>query len=98
LKHVPSQAAPGTVLAQKPKAGAKLKPGKTVVLQVAAPKAALSVPDVTGQPQQQAVSTLQQAGLKATTAQVPSAQPKGTVVAQHPAAGRKLAREARRCS
>ena len=51
-----------------------------------------SVPNVTGQAQQQAVSTLRQAGLEVTTAQVPSSQPKGSVVAQHPAAGQKLAR------
>ena len=40
------------------------------------------------------MSTLRQAGLEATTAQVPSTQPKGTVVAQHPAAGQKLAKGA----
>jgi serine/threonine-protein kinase len=33
---------------------------------------------------------LQQAGLKATTAQVPSSQPKGTVLAQNPPAGQKV--------
>ena len=95
LHHAPSQAPPGTVFAQKPKAGANLKPGETVVLQIAQAKTAntaLSVPDVTGQAQAQAVSTLQQAGLRATTAQVPSTQPKGSVVAEHPAAGQKVAR------
>ena len=50
----------------------------------------MSVPNVVGQPQQQAVSTLQQAGLKATTAQVPSSQAKGTVVAQNPAPDQKV--------
>jgi beta-lactam-binding protein with PASTA domain len=90
LQQKPSQEAPGTVLAQTPKAGAHAKPGTNVVLQVAKGKASVSVPDVTGQTQQQAASTLQQAGLKATTAQVPSSQPKGTVVAQNPAAGQKV--------
>ena len=91
LQQKPSQEAPGTVLAQSPKPGARAKPGTNVVLQVAKGKAAVAVPDVVGQAQQQALSTLQQAGLKATTAQVPSSQPKGTVVAQNPASGQKVA-------
>jgi beta-lactam-binding protein with PASTA domain len=97
LHRAPSQSPPGTVFAQKPKAGTKLSPGGTVVLQIAQAKkpaatAGVSVPNVTGQAQAQAVSTLQQAGLRATTAQVPSTQPKGTVVAEHPGAGQKIAR------
>jgi beta-lactam-binding protein with PASTA domain len=91
LRHVPASATPGTVFAQKPKAGAQVKPGASVVLQIAEAKA-VAVPTVTGQTAQQAVSTLQQAGLKATTRQVPSSQPKGSVVAQHPAAGEQLAK------
>ena len=90
LQQKPSQEAPGTVLAQSPKPGARAKPGTKVILQVAKGNAAVSVPNVVGQSQQQAVSTLQQAGLKATTAQVPSSQAKGTVVAQNPAADQKL--------
>ncbi len=90
LQQTASQEAPGTVLAQAPKAGARAKPGTKVVLQVAKGNSAVSVPSVTGQSQQQAASTLQQAGFKATTAQVPSSQPKGTVVAQSPASGQKI--------
>jgi serine/threonine-protein kinase len=89
LQQRPSQEAPGTVLAQSPKPGARAKRGTNVVLQVAKGKAAVAVPDVVGQSQPQAVSTLQQAGLKTASAQVPSSQPKGTVVAQNPAAGQK---------
>jgi beta-lactam-binding protein with PASTA domain len=94
LQQAASQQAPGTVLAQTPKAGAHAKPGTKVVLQVAKGKAAVSVPSVTGQSQTQAASTLQQAGLKGTAVQVPSSQPKGTVVAQSPAAGQKVAQGA----
>jgi beta-lactam-binding protein with PASTA domain len=90
LQQKPSQEAPGTVLAQSPKPGARAKPGTTVVLQVAKGNAAVSVPNVVGQSRAQAASALQQAGLKATTAQVPSSQPKGTVVAQNPAGGQKV--------
>jgi beta-lactam-binding protein with PASTA domain len=89
LRPVPAPATPGTVFAQKPKAGSQVKPGASVILQIAQAKA-IAVPNVTGQAQQQAVSTLQQAGFKPTTRQVPSSQPKGSVVAQHPAAGEKI--------
>jgi beta-lactam-binding protein with PASTA domain len=90
LQQKSSQEAPGTVLAQSPKPGARAKPGTNVILQVAKGNAAVSVPNVVGQSQQQAVSTLQQVGLKATTAQVPSSQAKGTVVAQNPPADQKV--------
>jgi beta-lactam-binding protein with PASTA domain len=92
LKQTPSQQPPGTVIAQKPAAGAHVKQGSKVVLEVAKGKASISVPNVTGQTQQQAVALLTHAGLKASVAQVPSSQPQGTVVAQNPAAGQKLAR------
>jgi beta-lactam-binding protein with PASTA domain len=94
LQQVPSQEPPGTVIAQTPKAGGHAKPGTEVVLQVAKGAAAVAVPDVTGQPLQQAVAALQQAGLTARTVQVPSTQPKGTVVAQNPDAGQKVAKGA----
>jgi beta-lactam-binding protein with PASTA domain len=92
LQQKPSQEAPGTVLAQSPKPGARATPGTNVVLQVAKGNAAVSVPNVVGQSQAQAVSALQQAGLKATTAQVPSKQPAGTVVAQNPPGGQKVSK------
>jgi beta-lactam-binding protein with PASTA domain len=91
LKQVPSKEAPGTVVAQRPAPGKVAKPGSTVVLEVAKGKAATPVPDVTGQDQQSAVATLQQAGLNARIVEVPSTQPKGTVLAQRPAAGQKVA-------
>jgi beta-lactam-binding protein with PASTA domain len=91
LKQVPSKEAPGTVVGQNPPAGKVAKPGSTVILDVAKGKAATAVPDVSGQDQQSAASTLQQAGLNARIVQVPSTQPKGTVVAQRPAAGQKVA-------
>jgi beta-lactam-binding protein with PASTA domain len=92
LRQVASKEAPGTVLSQQPQAGKRAKPGTDVVLEVAKGNAATAVPDVSGKPQADAVAALEQAGLKAATTQVPSAQPKGTVVAQSPAAGEKVAR------
>ena len=91
LQQADSKEAPGTVLAQQPEAGKRAKPGTKVVLQVAKGATAVSVPDVTGQTQQQAVATLQQAHLAPAVAQVASSQPKGTVLAQRPAAGEKAA-------
>jgi len=92
LEHVDSQEAPGTVVSQEPKAGKRAKPGSKVVLQVAKAAVPVAVPDVSGEREQQAIAALRQAGLTARVVQVPSAQPKGTVVAQRPAAGQKLAK------
>jgi beta-lactam-binding protein with PASTA domain len=91
LKQVPSKEAPGTVVAQQPAAGKLAKAGSTVVLSVAKGAPATPVPNVTGQDQQSAVSALQQAGLNARIVEVPSTQPKRTVLAQKPAAGQKVA-------
>jgi beta-lactam-binding protein with PASTA domain len=81
-KPVASTKPAGTVLGQTPAAGAKAKPGSAVVLTVAQAKQTVAVPSVTGQTLQAATATLTQAGFSATVAQVPSKQPKGTVVAQ----------------
>jgi beta-lactam-binding protein with PASTA domain len=94
LQQTASTEAPGTVLAQEPKAGKRAKPGTAVVLEVAKGNASVTVPDVTGRPQQDAVATLRGAGFGARVVQVPSAQSPGTVLAQSPAAGQKLARGA----
>jgi beta-lactam-binding protein with PASTA domain len=93
LEQVASQEAPGTVVGQEPKAGKRAKPGTNVVLQVAKGAAPVSVPDVTGQLEQEATASLKRAGLSARVVRVPSPQqPKGTVVAQSPAAGQKVAK------
>jgi eukaryotic-like serine/threonine-protein kinase len=92
LQQKTSTEAPGTVLAQQPKAGSRAKPGTKVVLQVAKGAASIAVPDVTGATEAQAGATLRDAGLVAHVVQVPSTKPAGTVVAQSPPAGQKLAR------
>jgi beta-lactam-binding protein with PASTA domain len=91
LKQMPSTQAPGTVISQQPAAGALAKPGSKVVLGVAKSKASVAVPDLTGKTVPQASAALKQAGLTGTSVQVPSSQPQGTVVAQSPAAGAKVA-------
>jgi|GEM_PF-947301 len=89
LQQVASSQAPGTVVAQSPAPGKRAKKGTRVLLQVAKGQAAVSVPSVTGQSEQQAAAALAQAHLKASVVHVPSSQPSGTVVAQSPAAGQK---------
>jgi len=93
LQQKASTEAPGTVLAQQPKAGTRAKPGTKVVLQVAKGVASIAVPDVTGSTEAQAGATLRAAGLAPHVVPVPSTKPAGTVVAQSPAAGQKLARD-----
>jgi beta-lactam-binding protein with PASTA domain len=92
LEQVASQQAPGTVVSQEPKAGARAKPGTKVVLRVAKGQVAVATPDVAGEQSSQAVSALRQAGFAARVVRVPSSQPTGTVVAQRPAAGQKAAK------
>jgi beta-lactam-binding protein with PASTA domain len=92
LQQVDSQEAPGTVLAQSPTSGKRAKPGTKVTLQVAKGHASIAVPDVTGHSAQDAVNDLKNAGLSSTVVRVPASQPTGTVVAQSPAAGTKVAR------
>jgi beta-lactam-binding protein with PASTA domain len=94
VQQTPSHQAPGTVVAQTPKPGKRAKAGTHVTLQVAQAPAPVQVPDVTGQTQQAATAALQHAGLTAHVVQVASAQTSGTVLAQNPPAGTKLAKGA----
>jgi eukaryotic-like serine/threonine-protein kinase len=80
----------GTVLAQSPAAKASVSKGSTVALKIS--KGRTTVPDVVGQQVATARAALRGAGLVAAVFNVPSAQPKGTVVAQHPPANTKAAR------
>jgi beta-lactam-binding protein with PASTA domain len=88
-KPVKSLAAPGIVVAQRPAPGQRIKRGATVLLNVARGKPAVAVPDVTGRSAPAAVTALRKAGFLTTVVGVPSAQPKGTVVAEAPPAGTK---------
>lgn len=60
-----SPAGPGTVAAQDPQAGSLLPPGATVTLLVASGE--VVVPDVVGQPEQDAWAALHEAGLQVET-------------------------------
>src|SRR5947208_4864536 len=75
------------VVAQQPAARAIVATGSTVMLDVSKGPRPVPVPDVSGQHVATAIETLKAQGLKAGVVRVPSDQPAGQVVAQHPQAG-----------
>ena len=81
----------GVVFGQNPASGASVDKGSTVRLLVSKGRTLVTVPNAVGLSQVDARSKLVNAGFAVTTAQVFSDQPAGTVVAQDPAAGEKVA-------
>jgi len=77
----------GTVVAQSPAAGAQADNDAQVTINVSKGTGLVDVPNVVGQTRGEAEAALSSAGLEADVAEVPSAQPEGTVVAQHPVGG-----------
>jgi beta-lactam-binding protein with PASTA domain len=75
------------VVSQKPGAGTTLAKGSLVTLNVSKGPKAVPIPDLVGQDQSAAVATVKAQGFVPDVAQVPSSQPAGQVVAQHPVAG-----------
>lgn len=94
VKSVFSTDPTGTVATQHPPAGTRVRKGAAVTLDVSRGSRQVSVPDVTGQRKDDAVKTLQVLGLRPDVVKVPSADPKDTVVAQHPDGGTKVAKGA----
>ncbi|MEA2291716.1 MAG: eukaryotic-like serine/threonine-protein kinase, partial [Solirubrobacteraceae bacterium] len=88
-----SDKAPGTVIAQDPKAGAKARKGDTVTLTVAR---GADVPDVVDLPVDEATRQLEAAGFQVRRIDAPTADPAkvGVVLAQAPAAGQQRRRGA----
>lgn len=87
VRRPSDEAAKDVVVAQQPPGGTEAADGSTVGLTVSAGPATTTVPSVVGLPQAQATARLEDAGLKATAATVPSSEPEGVVVAQSPKAG-----------
>jgi beta-lactam-binding protein with PASTA domain len=75
------------VVAQTPGSLRKLTKGEAVLLTVSKGQKAVTVPDVVGQTVTDATSTLTARALKPRIVRVPSVEPPGQVVAQHPTAG-----------
>lgn len=78
---------PGTVTAQRPVAGSELAPGGRVSLSVSRGPELVAVPNVVGMTRAEAEQALTDAGLEPDVDEVPSEEPAGTVVAQHPTSG-----------
>jgi eukaryotic-like serine/threonine-protein kinase len=105
--QVPSSQPKGTVVAQRPRAGARVADGSTVRLNVSSgagpgaapppppPPASTPAPDVTGQQQDDAQRQLNAAGLKAGVVYVKSDQQQGAVVSQSPSGGETVKRGTR---
>jgi beta-lactam-binding protein with PASTA domain len=88
-RNIFSAKPPNVVVAQTPGASRKLAHGETVTLNVSKGPQAVSVPDVVGQTVADALSTVRAQQFKPRIVRVPSVQPAGQVVAQHPKAGPK---------
>lgn len=87
-----SEEPPGVVVAQDPAAGEKAAEDSAVRVNVSRGTGRVDVPDVVGRTADEAGSILRRAGLQARVVQVPSDEPRGTVVAQSPSAGSQIAR------
>jgi beta-lactam-binding protein with PASTA domain/predicted Ser/Thr protein kinase len=77
----------GKVISQDPEPGDRVPRDNQVVLRVSLGPPITDVPDVVGRTATDAVEIINDAGLDANVQRVPSREPEGTIVAQHPAAG-----------
>jgi beta-lactam-binding protein with PASTA domain len=78
----------GTVVAESPQAGSRVARGSTVTINVS--RGLVAVPQAVGRQRDAAVTAIRGAGLVPKAFTVPSSQAKGIVVAQHPAAGKRV--------
>jgi serine/threonine-protein kinase len=90
VKRVASSKPKGIVVDQAPVAGVTAVRGTAVKLSVSSGEKPVIVPQVVGQTQGSAVSTLTKLKLKPILRNVPSSKPVGIVVAQKPAAGKEV--------
>jgi eukaryotic-like serine/threonine-protein kinase len=89
ITQTSDQFAAGTVIDTSPSAGQPVPSGSEVTLVVSSGRAKVNVPDVTGQTQRAASSTLVNAGFKVgtVTQQQTTSSPAGTVISQSPSGG-----------
>ncbi len=89
VKYVPSREAQGRIVAQAQPAGTERRSGDTVQVNVStgpSPAAAITVPDVAGQDQRAARSSLEAAGFEVLAVELASASSVvGKVISQTPA-------------
>ena len=89
VQRVFSEEVVNLVVGQQPAGGTTVQKGAVVTLRVSKGQRPVTVPDVVGQTQANAVAALERIGLEVRAFEVPSPEPRGTVVAQDPAAGEK---------
>jgi eukaryotic-like serine/threonine-protein kinase len=77
----------GKVISQDPEPGDRVARDNQVVLRVSLGPPITEVPEVVGRTATDAVEIINDAGLDANVQRVPSREPEGTIVAQHPGAG-----------
>ena len=82
----------GRVLAQDPAPGTPLPPGQALALTVGRLRENIPVPDVTGQTEAAARSTLESVGFVVTVSEVDGTDTAGTAVSTDPAAGTSVGR------
>jgi eukaryotic-like serine/threonine-protein kinase len=80
-----------TVISQDPQAGDRVQKDKLITLRSSLGPPLAVVPDVRDKTLTDAIQILADRGLKANPVDVPSSKPEGTVVAQDPAPGKKVA-------
>ncbi len=91
IKHQDSSPADiGIVVGQDPQPGVRIDKGKSVTLFVGTGPPKTEVPNVIGKSETDAVAALKDAHLDYDRLEVPSDEDAGTVVAQDPAAGKKV--------
>jgi serine/threonine-protein kinase len=81
------EVAEGQIFEQQPAAGTAVEPGSEVSVTVSSGPELRTVPDVVGQPAEQAQTELWNAYFASTVVTVPSDEPEGTVVSTDPPAG-----------
>jgi serine/threonine-protein kinase len=82
--------APNLVIGQDPEGGRKIPKGGLITLKTSSPN--ITMPDVVGQPRDQAAQTLAASNLAANFVEEDSDQPPGTVLRSDPAAGGPVAK------
>ncbi|MFC5066315.1 Stk1 family PASTA domain-containing Ser/Thr kinase [Actinomycetospora atypica] len=86
-RQVDDQSQVGKVLSQDPPSGTLLSPGTAIQLTVGQQRQTIKVPDVTGQDQATARTTLEGVGLEVTVTQIDAGGNAGSVVSTSPSAG-----------
>lgn len=89
LREVFSERGAGIVVRQRPRPDQEVAEGTRVLLEVSKGPQPVAVPDLAGLSEADAGKAIDAAGFTAVVYDVPSAEPKGVVVAQEPAAGER---------